>query len=72
MVTLLDDTDESIIQQVTRDLIAQGTELIPRLEHYWEKSTNSLIQARLEQIIHKVQFAQIKQDLQDWVNLEEQ
>lgn len=72
MVTLLDDTDESIIQQVTRDLIAQGTELIPRLEHYWEKSTNSLIQARLEQIIHKVQFAQIKQDLQDWVNSEEQ
>ncbi len=72
MVTLLDDSDEGIIQQITHDLIQQGTELVPRLEAYWENTSNSLIQSRLEEIIHKVQFHQLKQELKDWVGSNDQ
>lgn len=72
MVALLDDSDEGIIQQITQDLVNQGTELVPRLEHFWENTANSLIQSRLEQIIHKVQFTQLKNELREWVNSNEQ
>lgn len=67
MVTLLDDTDESVINQVTNDLVAQGVSLIPKLESFWENTSNSLIQSRLESIIHHVQFCQLKADLKEWV-----
>ncbi len=72
MVALLDDTDEGIIRQITHDLLLQGTNLVPRLEAYWESTQNELVQNRLEQIIHKVQHNQLKADLKNWVSSTDQ
>jgi regulator of sirC expression with transglutaminase-like and TPR domain len=43
-----------------------GEEIIPELEIAWENSFDSIIQGRIEQIIHTIQFDVIKKMLQDW------
>lgn len=66
LISLLDDPDTEIYTVLEDKLITCGPEVVPFLEKSWEESFDPLQQARLEDIIHKIQFNQVKHDLQLW------
>ncbi|WP_400262408.1 transglutaminase-like domain-containing protein [Sphingobacterium sp. SG20118] len=66
LVTLLDDPDQLIAEEIEHKLLSLGPDIIPALEEYWESAFDPFIQERLERIIHEIQFAQIKNELLVW------
>ncbi|TJZ61278.1 hypothetical protein FAZ15_08750 [Sphingobacterium olei] len=66
LISLLDDPDSEIFSQVEQHLVTCGPEVIPLLEEFWEASFDVLSQTRIENIIHRIQFDQIKHELQLW------
>ncbi|MCL7988120.1 transglutaminase-like domain-containing protein [Sphingobacterium sp. lm-10] len=66
LLSLLDDPDQDIFQQVEHKLITCGPDVIPLLEESWEESFDPLAQSRIENIVHKIQFDEIKNELQLW------
>lgn len=66
LVSLLDDNDTTIVNQVEEKIISYGNEIIPFLEREWENSFNPIIQRKLEELIHLLQFEQLKSRLVDW------
>lgn len=71
LINLLDDPDENIFQHVQDKLIQIGVEAIPYLERSWEENKyTGLFQVRIETLIDTIQFNQIKEDLNDWNNSE--
>ncbi len=67
LISLLDDPDESVYHEIQAKLLSLGHNVIPLLEHAWENSFDSVLQSRIENIIHKIQFDNIGGQLQDWV-----
>ena len=69
LVKLIDDPDENVFGHVKDQLLKCGIEAIPYLEHSWEVDYYGLIfQSRVEQIIHEIQFEEIKNQLLAWSN----
>ncbi|WP_285059484.1 transglutaminase-like domain-containing protein [Pedobacter ginsengisoli] len=66
LVKLLDDPDLEIYKHVEERLLAYGNEVIDFLENAWEHSLDSLLQQRIENIVHKIQFTNVKEDLNLW------
>lgn len=66
LISLLDDPDMEIFNQVEQQLIIYGPEVVPQLEASWESSFDPLSQTRIENIIHKIQFEQVQNELQLW------
>lgn len=67
LISLLDDTDNEVVMHVTNELLRYGFDIIPRLENAWEDHTDQLIQERLENIIHRIQFDHVREMLQAWL-----
>lgn len=67
LISLLDDPDAAIYQELEDKLIASGPPVVPFLEQQWETSFDALLQSRVEQIVHKIQFNEVKNDLQLWM-----
>ena len=66
LVSLLDDEDHTIVHHVEEKIISLGNKIIPHLETEWESSFNPTIQRKLEDIIHTLQFDQLKGRLLEW------
>ncbi len=66
LIRLLDDRDEEIFQHIENKLYSFGEEIIEPLEEAWEKSFDSLLQERIENLIHKIQFNAVLNDLELW------
>ena len=66
LISLLDDPDESIFNNIREKLISIGNDIIPELEAAWENSFDPLIQNRIEDIIHHIQFEKISTELKIW------
>lgn len=66
LVKLLDDTDPEVFEQVAKRLLEHGTSVIHFLETEWEKSLDTLLQERIENIVHQIQFNTVKEDLKLW------
>jgi regulator of sirC expression with transglutaminase-like and TPR domain len=71
LISLLDDPDTSIFDDVSRKIISYGGNVIPQLEFAWENSFDHLLQNRIEDIIHHLQFENIKVELAHWKNSSE-
>lgn len=67
LISLLDDNDREVFDHVSSKLVSLGIEGIPMLESAWETSPNQLIQSRLEELINKIQFSNVKDRLQTWI-----
>lgn len=68
LVQLIDDPDENIFFHVRDELINIGEQAIPFLEDSWEKENYGLIfQSRIEQLIHDIQFNNVKTKLENWI-----
>jgi len=72
LISLLDDPDENVFFHIREKLLSLGQEIIPILEDAWEHSFDSLIQQRIENIIHKIQFEKIARELKEWAKPEHQ
>ncbi|WP_308709433.1 transglutaminase-like domain-containing protein [Marinoscillum pacificum] len=66
LVTLLEDEDEEIVTHVEQKLMEIGTGVIPLLEAEWETNFNPMIQRRIEDLIHTLQFELFQERLVDW------
>jgi len=66
MIRLLDDRDSEIFDQIKMKLLTLGKEVIPMLENAWSKSLDTLMQKRIEEIIHNIQFEDLQQQLRVW------
>jgi regulator of sirC expression with transglutaminase-like and TPR domain len=66
LVKLLDDPDEEIFQHVQERLLTYGNEVITYLESAWEQSLDTVLQERIENIVHTIQFNNVKEDLNLW------
>jgi regulator of sirC expression with transglutaminase-like and TPR domain len=67
LVSLLDDPDNTVFDNISDRLISFGSDVIPALEGHWEGSLDSMIQERIENIIHRIQFDQCHVRLHHWV-----
>jgi regulator of sirC expression with transglutaminase-like and TPR domain len=66
LVKLLDDPDLEVYEHVEKRLLEYGTEVVNFLENEWEHSLDALLQERIENIVHKIQFGSVKEDLNLW------
>lgn len=66
LIRLLDDTDPFVAEKVEGELMTMGLDAIPRLEAAWEQAEDSLIQARIEELIHSMQFNHYTGELLQW------
>ena len=66
LVSLLEDEDEEITEHVEQKILSLGSPVIPFLEQEWEKNFNPLLQKRIEDIIHHLQFEQLQTRLEEW------
>jgi regulator of sirC expression with transglutaminase-like and TPR domain len=66
LISLLDEPDEGVFQAIRERIFAHGKEAVPLLESAWENSFNPIIQHRIEELVHQIQFTGLKKELHDW------
>ncbi|MFT4780196.1 MAG: regulator of sirC expression with transglutaminase-like and TPR domain [Flavobacteriales bacterium] len=72
LITLIEDPDEKIFNQVRSEIVARGEGIIPQLERYWEfNQFGNLFQERIENLIHSIQYNCISSQLENWVEEED-
>lgn len=67
LLALIDDPDEEVFQTVEKRLMSYGSPLIPQLENLWENTISEDVQERIEMVIHRIQFIDLKQELVQWL-----
>lgn len=68
LISLLDEPNDEIYNTVKEKIFSYGPVAIPSLEDAWENSFDHLIQGRIEELIHVIQFDSVRKDLEDWVS----
>lgn len=66
LVSLLEDEDQSVVAEIEEKIMSIGTGIIPFLEEEWERNFNPIIQERIEDLIHVLQFELLQERLIDW------
>jgi len=66
LITLLNDPDPVVSEEVERNLMNRGVDVVPDLERAWEHSLDKDVQSRLENIIDDIQFATTRNGLRKW------
>jgi regulator of sirC expression with transglutaminase-like and TPR domain len=63
---LIDDPDEVVYESVSNKIISLGKDIIPNLEHYSETAVDNDLQEKIEALIQRLQFEDIKEDFKKW------
>lgn len=72
LISLIEDPDERIFDQVRHEIVARGSDIIPQLEQYWEHNHfGVLFQERIESLIQNIHFNGIAEGLSEWSSSEE-
>lgn len=66
LMSLLDEPSDDIFQAIGDRIFAYGPKAIPVLEHTWENTFDTVIQQRIEDIIHRIQFNELKKEMRQW------
>ncbi len=72
LLSLLDDPDKNVFQQVREKLLSIGDQVIPALENVWEQSFDATMQTKIENIIHDIQFNTTAIALKEWASSPDQ
>jgi regulator of sirC expression with transglutaminase-like and TPR domain len=67
LITLLDDPSEEIFNTVESELMKAEVEIVPELEKAWEEHPDGVLQHRIEDIIHSLQYRDVKKRFRAWV-----
>lgn len=68
LISLLDDNDPLILDQIWDELMGYGSPIINVLESEWERFTDPLFQARVEDLIQEIHFNSIIEKVRNWRN----
>ncbi len=63
---MLDDPDPEVYTSVSNKLVSYGKDIIVNLENYWSDIPDELVQERIEQLLHKVYFIDVQDQLTTW------
>ena len=66
LLQLMDDPDKDVYHSVSNKILSLGKDVVPNLEDLWETTDNSLIQERVEMLIHILQTSEVKNELLEW------
>lgn len=66
LISLMDEPDEEIFRTIRDRIFAHGKEAVPVLEHLWENTFDPTIQHRIEDLIHVIQFENLKKEMNAW------
>lgn len=66
LLSLLDDPDREIYHSIEKELAELPISTIPQLEDSWFNSKSETYQERLESVINKIQFTNVKKSLIEW------
>jgi len=66
LIHLLDDPDPEIYNHVHEKLLSYGSEAIGYLESAFEQAFDAILQERIANLVHEIQFGIVKNDLQLW------
>ena len=66
LVVLLDDEDQEVVSHVEEKIMSVGTSVIPLLEQEWESTFNPIIQGKIEDLVHELQFELLKERFLEW------
>ncbi len=66
LIKLLDDPDNEVSTHVENKLLSYGYDIIEYLENAWEQSFDAFLQERIENLVHKIQFQNVKRELELW------
>jgi regulator of sirC expression with transglutaminase-like and TPR domain len=68
LISLIDEPSDRVYRTIREKISAYGLSAIPSLEHAWENAFDPVIQQRIEELIHNIQFDQLKRDLAEWLH----
>lgn len=68
LISMVDEPNEEIYAEIVAKIMAYGKEAIPILEDCWESTIDPYSQERILQIIHKIQYNSIIEEMEEWVN----
>ncbi|HVS91411.1 MAG TPA: transglutaminase-like domain-containing protein [Mucilaginibacter sp.] len=66
LIKLLDDPDKDIFEHVHDKIISFGGEVIEFLESAWEEAFDPILQERIANIVHEIQFSLVRDELRLW------
>lgn len=66
LIKLLDDPDQEIFNHVHDKLFSLGSEAIDYLENAFGEAFDPLLQERIADLVHEIQFTNVKNDLKLW------
>jgi regulator of sirC expression with transglutaminase-like and TPR domain len=66
LLNLIDDPDAEVFGAVSDKLVEFGKVVIPSLENLWETTANEEVQERIELLIHRLHFTDLKEDFRQW------
>lgn len=72
LVSLLDDDDTQIVSHVVEKIRSLGKEAIPFLEQEWENNFSPVVQRRIEDLIHGLQYELLRERLTTWYESKDQ
>jgi len=67
LINLLDEPDDKTFSIIQEQLFSFGEQAVPLLETAWENSFDSMVQGRIEGIIHRIQQEGFRQQFTDWM-----
>jgi hypothetical protein len=68
LISLLDDPSDEVFSTVEGELLKEEVGIVPDLEKAWESTLDSTYQRRLENLIHTLQFKDVKTGLRQWLS----
>jgi regulator of sirC expression with transglutaminase-like and TPR domain len=66
LLNLIDDPDDEVFGAVSDKIVEFGKNIIPNLEHLWENTISEDVQERIELLIHRLHFTDLKEDFRQW------
>ncbi len=66
LISLLDDEDQEITEHVEQRIRQLGGQMIPYLESEWEGSFNPVVQKKIEELIHDLQYQSVLERIRVW------
>lgn len=68
LISLLDDSDKEVFGHIEEKLISMGNDVIPFLEDAWANAFDPVMQQRIANIVHKIQFDNLLEDIKLWIH----
>lgn len=66
LISLLEDPDSLVFDNVSNRLIELGEEVVPPLEKRWELTLKPELQVRIENVIREIQFNSLNKGMDSW------